>query len=68
MLRPGRNISRRMGSERTFWGRPGLPVWTALTAGTFATEALSLYPFVNLCKEESWNLLTVLEKTLRQWQ
>jgi len=56
-----------MGSERTFRGRPGLPVWTALTAGTTATEALSLYTFVNLCEEGRRDLLTVLEMTLRQW-
>jgi len=56
-----------MGSERTFWGRPGLPVWTTLTAGTTATEALSLYTFVNLREEGRRDLLTVLEMTLRQW-
>ena len=43
MFRPGRNISRRIGSDRTFRGRPGLPVWVTITTGTRLMETLSLY-------------------------
>jgi hypothetical protein len=50
MFRPGLNISLRIGSGMTFWGRPGLPVGTVVMAGTRETEALSLWSLSNKIK------------------